>query len=141
MESFFEAISNNNKCKRTIGRYGNRFDWRFYTIHNNRNHHFEIHVEALDYPAKIIIEPDDTRLDYVDSNITTKISISAFNYEGTSIDLNNVTLKIEGKNAKFDNNNTIKTINISKDSVTKQQNYNWSNRVGYNCNFKLKNKL
>jgi hypothetical protein len=93
---------------------------RFYTIHNNRDRHFEIHVEALDYPARIVIEPEDTRLEYISSNITTKITISAFNYEGTEIDLNNVTLKINGKNAKFDNNNTTKTLNLSKDSVKQE---------------------
>lgn len=93
---------------------------RFYTIHNNRDHHFEIHVEALDYPATIVIEPEDTRLEYINSNITTKITISAFNYEGTEIDLDNVTLKINGKNAKFDNNDTSKTINLTKDSVKQE---------------------
>lgn len=93
---------------------------RLYTIHNNRVHHIEIHVESLDYPAKIIIEPDDTRLDYVDSDITTKITISAFNYEGTKIDLSNLELKINGKNAKFDNGTTTKTVNLSKNSITEE---------------------
>lgn len=91
---------------------------RLYTIHNNHDHNVEIHVETLDYPSKIVIEPEDTNLDFISSPINTNVKISAYNYEGTQIDLNNVTLKINGKNAKFDNNDITKTINLSKNSIS-----------------------
>jgi hypothetical protein len=93
---------------------------RLYTIHNPSDHRFEIHIESIDYPARIIIEPTEDRLDYVSSPITTTIKISAFNYEGTQIDLNNVKLKINGVNTKFDNDNTEKIVNLQKNVILEE---------------------
>lgn len=93
---------------------------RLYTIHNPSDHRFEIHIESIDYPARIIIEPTNDRLDYVSSPITTTIEISAFNYEGTQIDLNNVKLKINGINTKFDNNSKEKIVNLQKDAILEE---------------------
>ena len=72
----------------------------------------EVFMLLPQLPAQIIIKPKDTELEYTGSTITTKVYISAYNYEGKRVAVNG-TLKILSDNAEFQDGSKVKSVTTS----------------------------